>query len=93
MPDSSAIGSWMESAVEMMIRQSYPLFMLRSLLITSLEVAQAIDMTGVFCCDFYAVSPGRREAGSVETAVNIGHGNHKIVRAIALRVDFHVQIA
>ena len=30
---------------------------------------------------------------SVETEVNVGHGNHKVVRALASRVDLHVQIA
>ena len=30
---------------------------------------------------------------SVETEVNVGHGNHKVVRAVASRVDLHVQIA
>ena len=29
---------------------------------------------------------------SVETAVNAGHGNHKVVRAVASRVDLHVLI-
>jgi len=29
---------------------------------------------------------------SVETEVNVGHGSHKMVRAVASRVDLHVLI-